>query len=132
MTKCHLSNWKTRTVPCIPFRQPPIVFLDVSQALSGIEWPCHLSVIFSIIRCNGESKKLTSRRRLEPETPGHSYQVFLNVLRIQDIAYIVQSGSKDIHLLEQAMNRVFKGCVAIEIVKYSAENKASNKRTELL
>jgi hypothetical protein len=77
-------------------------------------------------------KKLTSRRRLKPETPGHSYQVFLNVLRIQDIAHIVQSGPKHTHLLEQAMNRVFNGCVAIEIVKYSAENKASNKRTELL
>lgn len=42
---------------------------------------------------------------------------------------VVQFGTKDSHLLEQAVNRVFVGLVAISIDKYSSENKVLNNQT---
>jgi hypothetical protein len=70
-------------------------------------------------------EKLTCRSSIKPETLGLGCQVFWSMSRPQDVSCIVQFGLKDPHLLEQAMNRIFKGCVVIDINKYGTENMVS-------
>jgi hypothetical protein len=73
--------------------------------------------------------KLTSRSSIKPENLGLGCQVFWSIFRLQDVSCIVQFGLKNPHLLEQAMNRIFKGCVVIDINKYGTKSQVSNNHT---